>query len=312
MINYLSRFFPLMVVVLSLLSSCISPNKADFTIERAKELEQEGWAQVPAILERIIPPTFPDSVFLLTDYGAIGDSVTNSLPAMKRAISACSNAGGGKIIVPHGQFFMDGPIHLKTNVHLYLSKGARIFFTNDYEKYLPAVKVRWEGTVCYNFSPLIYAYQQRNIAITGEGIIDGAAREWSIEWRKVQKPDKKILRQMGNDTIPVHQRVFATGFLDLDSDGNDDGYGDGKLHYLRPSLVVFYECENILLDGIHLRDSPFWTLHPVFSKNVTIRNIDVYGRVLNDDGIDPDSSEDVLIEGCTVATHDDAISIKAG
>jgi len=283
-----------------------------FSYKKAKRLEQKGWKKVPAILERIVPPSFPENEFVLTDFGAVGDSVTNSLPAMMEAIDACSNAGGGKIIVPPGQYFMEGPIHMENNVHIYLSEGARIFFTDDHEKYLPAVKVRWEGTICYNFSPLIYAYQKKNIAITGEGEIDGAAKEWSIEWRKLQKPEKDTLRKMGNDKIPVEQRVFANGFLDLDGDGKDDGYGDGKTHYLRPSLLVFYECENILLEGLSFKNSPFWTIHTVFSKNITIRNLDVFGETLNDDGIDPDSSEDVLIEGCRVETHDDAISIKAG
>ena len=310
-IRYLEYLFIALAISL-ICFGCSSPPQSDFNYEQAKKLEAEGWKQVPAILERIVPPTFADNEYLITDFGAIGDSVTNSLPAVLEAIDACNQAGGGKVIVPSGQFFMDGPIHMKSNVNLHLSEGARIFFTNDHEKYLPAVKVRWEGTICYNFSPLIYAYQQKNIAITGAGEIDGAAREWSREWRKVQNPEKDVLRKMGNDTIPVEQRVFANGFLDLDGDGEDDGYGDGKLHYLRPSLVVFYECENILLDGNSYKNSPFWTIHPVFSKNITIRNIDVYGEVLNDDGIDPDSCEDVLIEGCTVETHDDAISIKAG
>lgn len=299
-------------IFISLLFQCNSPQEDEFTYEEAKQMETEGWETVPAILERIVPPDFPSNDFVITDYGAVGDSVTNSLPAMKKAISACHEAGGGRVVVPAGQYFMEGPIHFKSNVHIYLEEGSRIFFTNNHEKYLPAVKVRWEGTICYNFSPLIYAYQVENIAITGKGEIDGAAKEWSKEWRKKQKPEKDVLRKMGNDTIPVEQRVFANGFLDLNGDGEDDGFGDGELHYLRPSLVVFYECKNILLDGISYKNSPFWTIHPVFSKNITIRNLDVYGEVLNDDGIDPDSCEDVLIEGCTVETHDDAISIKAG
>ncbi|MEM7110634.1 MAG: glycosyl hydrolase family 28 protein, partial [Bacteroidota bacterium] len=101
-------------------------------------------------------------------------------------------------------------------------------------------------------------------------------------------------------------------FMDADGNGKDDGFGDGQMHYLRPTLIEFYECKNILMSDFTIRDSPFWTIHPVFSKHITIRNLDVSGGVLNDDGIDPDSCEDVLIEGCTVKTHDDAISIKAG
>ena len=304
--------FGFLTLMCSLVFQCAQTKQDQFSYNKAKELEAEGWKQVPRILERIVPPSFAGNEFNIMDFGAKGDSTTNSLSAMMKAVEACNEAGGGKVIVPPGQFYMEGPIHLKSNVHVYLEKGARIFFTNDYEKYLPAVKVRWEGTVCYNFSPLIYAYQQENIAISGEGEIDGAARDWSFEWRKLQKPEKDRLRKMGNDTIPEEQRVFANGFLDLDGDGKDDGYGDGKLHYLRPTLVELYECKNILIEGLSFKNSPFWTIHPVFSRNVTIRNLTIYGEVLNDDGVDPDSCEDVLIEGCVIQTRDDAISIKAG
>ena len=301
-----------LTLILFIFMSCSQSASNSFSYQKAKELEAEGWKQVPEILKRINQPEFPNNVFSILDYGAAGDSARNDLPAVLAAIAACNEAGGGSVIVPAGQYFMDGPIHLQSNVNLHLEEGARIFFSGQSENYLPAVKVRWEGTVCYNYSPLIYAYQKENIALTGRGEIDGAGKKWSMEWREMQKPDKKVLRQMGNDTIPEYQRVFANGFLDLDEDGEDDGFGDGKPHFLRPALVEFYECDNILIDGLTFKNSPFWTIHPVFSKNVTIKNIRVFGESLNDDGIDPDSCEDVLIEGCLVQTHDDAISIKAG
>mgnify|MGYP001797418930 CR=1 FL=1 len=117
---------------------------------------------------------------------------------------------------------------------------------------------------------------------------------------------------MGNDLVPEAQRVFGNGFLDLNGDGQDDGYGDGQPHWLRPSLVEFYECENVLIAEPTLRISLFWTVHPVFCRNVCIRGLRVYGGYLNDDGIDPDSCTDVLIEDCYIETKDDAISIKAG
>ena len=302
----------LISILTAIALSCSYKTAQRFTYEEAKRLEADGWDEVPAILKRIVAPTFPEIIVNIKDYDARGDGTTDDLPALKQAMKECANSGGGRIIVPPGQYFMNGPIHFESHVNLHLEEGAKLFFTDDPEQYLPAVKVRWEGTVCYNYSPLIYAYQKQNIAITGKGVIDGAAKEWSIDWRKRQKPDKKLLRQMGNDTIPEEQRVFANGFLDLDGDEQDDGFGDGELHYLRPTLIELYECERILLADFTIRDSPFWTIHPVFSKNVTIRNLKVFGEVLNDDGIDPDSCEDVLIEDCTVQTHDDAISIKAG
>lgn len=300
-----------LMIIQQLLTSC-GVNQSYFTYQEAKKLEAKGWEQVPEILKRINPPSFPKRTFNIMDYGAKGDSITNDLPSVLAAIRACSTEGGGKVIIPVGQYLLNGPIHLESNVNLHLEEGARIFFLSNPKSYLPAVKVRWEGTVCYNYSPLIYAYQIENIALTGKGEIDGAAKKWSMDWRELQKPDKKRLRQMGNDTIPEHHRVFANGFLDLDGDGEDDGFGDGMEHYLRPALVELYECKNILIEDLTFKNSPFWTIHPVFSSNITIRNLKVFGESLNDDGIDPDSCEDVLIEGCLVKTHDDAISIKAG
>ncbi|MCG8384375.1 MAG: glycoside hydrolase family 28 protein, partial [Cytophagales bacterium] len=200
-------------VCITILLSCSTSSEPQrgFTAETAKQLEAEGWQQVPGILSRINPPQFPAGTFNIKDFGAAGDSVTNDLPAVMKAIDACSKAGGGKVLIPAGQYFIKGPIHLQSNVNFHVQEGARIFFSQQPKDYLPAVKVRWEGTVCYNYSPLIYGYQLKNIAITGKGMIDGAAREWSMEWRKVQKPDKDRLRQMGNDTIPEVQRVFAEG-----------------------------------------------------------------------------------------------------
>ncbi len=308
--QYLKLFILLGVVLV--MQACQPVPPGSFTYKQAKKLEAEAWENLPGIIDRIVPPTFQDKQVLVTDFGAKGDSVTDNHTAFKKAIHDLAGAGGGRVIVPPGQYFIDGPIHLKSNINLHFEEGARIFFSSKPESYLPAVKVRWEGTVCYNYSPLIYGYQLENVAITGKGIIDGAAREWSIEWRKHQNPDKTRLRQMGNDTVPENQRVFANGYLDLDGDGKDDGYGDGEQHYLRPVLIELYECEGVLIEDLTLRDSPMWTVHPVFSRNVTLRNLQIYGETLNDDGIDPDSSEDVLIEGCRIKTHDDAIAIKAG
>ena len=306
-----SHYFIFLLIAL-LACNTMTTQTEHFTTERAGELDREGWAGVPAILERITPPEFPARNFNVRDFGAEGDSISNDLPALLKAVTTCAGEGGGKVVIPPGQYFLKGPIHLKSNVNLYLEEGARIFFSQESSDYLPAVKVRWEGTVCYNYSPLIYGYQLTNVAITGRGLIDGAAREWSVAWRKLQKPDKDRLRQMGNDTIPETHRVFANGYLDLDGDGSDDGHGDNLQHYLRPTLIELYECRNILLENFSIKESPFWTVHPVFSKNITIRNLKVTGDVLNDDGIDPDSCEDVLIEGCEIQTRDDAISVKAG
>jgi polygalacturonase len=307
------NFYLLILLSIGFFSQvCQSDHPESFTHKQAKKLETLAWDELPGILDRIVPPKFPTLHVSVVDFGAAGDSLTNNCQAFEKAINDLAGSGGGMLIVTPGQYFIDGPIHLKSNINLHIEEGARIFFSSNPDSYLPAAKVRWEGTVCYNYSPLIYGFQLENVAITGKGIIDGSAREWSTEWRKHQNPDKAQLRQMGNDTVPEKQRVFANGFLDLDGDGKDDGYGDGMQHYLRPALIELYECKGVLIEDLTLRDSPFWTIHPVFSKNVTLRNLKIYGESLNDDGIDPDSSEDVLIEGCRIKTHDDAIAIKAG
>ncbi len=307
----ISTLLILLFLVLAGMPSC-SLQSDEFNLKTAKKIEKKAWEKLPDILARIVEPDILDNRILLTDFGAKGDSLWDCLPAFRDAISRLAASGGGILVVPAGQYYIDGPIHLQSNINLHLEKDARIFFSNIPESYLPAVKVRWEGTVCYNYSPLIYGIGLKNVAFTGEGEIDGAAEGWSREWRKKQNPDKATLRQMGNDKVPEEQRVFANGFLDMDGDGMDDGFGDGEEHFLRPTLIEFYECENVLVEGLIIRNSPFWTVHPVFSKNVILRNLKIYGKTTNDDGIDPDSSEDLLIEGCEIRTHDDAISIKAG
>ncbi|MEO0731923.1 MAG: glycosyl hydrolase family 28 protein [Bacteroidota bacterium] len=292
-----------LLAFLSLLDTCVRAQLQAFTPDRATAYAEEMWATLPQRLARIQPPTFPERDFIVKK---------NTQAGVQEAIEKCAAAGGGRVILPAGHYHSKGPLHLRSNVNLHLEAGAELTFSQDHLDYTPLVKVRWEGTVAYNFSPFIYANGQENIAITGAGTIDGGAEKWSRDWREKQKPDKNRLRQMGNDRTPENQRVFGHGFLDLDGDGKDDGYGTGRLHYLRPTLIELYECRNILIEGVTLRGSCFWTTHPVFSQNVTIRNLRVYGGYLNDDGIDPDSCTDVLIEGCYVETEDDAISIKAG
>ncbi|MGD8786049.1 MAG: glycosyl hydrolase family 28-related protein, partial [Phycisphaerales bacterium] len=135
-----------------------------------------GWEQVDKILSRIKPPQFPDRDFNITDYGAAGDGQTDCTEAFEKAISAAYKAGGGRVIVPAGSFFT-GPIHLKSNVNLHVSKDALIKFSTDPQKYMPVVYSRFEGVECMNYSPLIYAYEQENIAITGQGTLDGQASD---------------------------------------------------------------------------------------------------------------------------------------
>ncbi|WP_084555781.1 glycoside hydrolase family 28 protein [Alkaliflexus imshenetskii] len=246
------------------------------------------------ILARIKPPVIPQRSFLITDFGGVGDGVTNSKPAFDKAMAASEEAGGGRIVVPAGDYFMEGPIHFVSNTDLHLAEGARLFFSSEPAHYLPVVPTSWEGTLLYNYSPFIYAYQCENIAITGSGVIDGEASDtWQL-WREIQRESQLLSRQMNNDQVPVAQRIF----------------GDG--HYLRPHLIQFYDCRNILVEDVKIEDSPFWCLHLLMCQNVTVRGIRFDAQNKNNDGIDPEYSEDVLIENVVFNNADDNVAIKAG
>jgi polygalacturonase len=254
----------------------------------------EGWALVPRILARIQPPSFPDRDFDIGRYGAAGDGKTDCRPAIVKAITECSASGGGRVVVPAGNWLCHGPIHLAGNVNLHLAEGSTIRFGTNPADYLPAVLVRWEGTRCHNYSPLIYAHRQDNIAITGRGAFDGQASQFWHEWKRKQTSDQEALRKMGMESTPLERRIFGAG------------------HYLRPGMFQPYDCRNLLIEGVTFQNSPFWTVHPVFCRNVTVRGIRVLPGTTNDDGVDPDSCRDVLIEDCVFDTADDNIAIKAG
>ena len=268
----------------------------------SKQVNTDPWRQVPGILARIKPPVFPNRDFLLTTYGAKGDSTSDCTDAFRKAIAACNESGGGRVVVPSGTF-LTGAIHLKNNVNLHLLPGSTIKFYTESEKYLPAVFTRFEGTECVNFSPFIYAYKQQNIAITGGGVLDGSAsnanwwawaRRGSDDADSPAKPDIKRLLDLGQRGVPVEQRVFGEG------------------HLLRPNFIQPYGCRNVLIEGVTIRNSPMWEIHPVLSTNVTVRGVKISSHGPNNDGCNPESSRDVLIDGCVFDTGDDCIAIKSG
>ena len=257
-------------------------------------LAYAGWEQVPRILSRINAPRFPNQDFNITDYGAVGNGQTDCTESFSKAISAAHKAGGGRVVVPAASF-LTGAIHLKSNVNLYVSEGAVIKFSVDPEKYLPVVYSRFEGIECMNYSPLIYAFGQENIAITGKGTLDGQAGNdnwW--RWKKTQSDDVKAQRNQGETGLLVQKRIFGAG------------------KNLRPNMIQPYKSKNILIEGVTIRNSPMWHIHPVLSTNVTVRNVKVIGHGPNNDGCNPESCSDVLIENCYFDTGDDCIAIKSG
>ena len=259
------------------------------------------WAQVDGILARIVPPTFPARDFLVTAFGAKADGTTDCTDSLRKAIGACHDAGGGRVVVPAGRY-LTGPIHLRSRVNLHLASGATLLFSTNPRFYLPAVFTRWEGVELMNYSPLIYAFEQRDIAITGSGTLDGqAADENWWRWKGgrgaadgTQTAARDRLMAMAAKGVPVAQRTF--------------GEGD----YLRPNFIQPYRCQNVLIEGVTILRSPMWEIHPALCTNVTVRGVTITTHGPNNDGCDPESCRDVLIEKCTFDTGDDCIALKSG
>ena len=245
------------------------------------------------ILENIKAPGFPVKKIIINP-GDLKKGKWNNL--INKKIVECSKAGGGTVILAAGDYFCEGPIVFQNNINLHLQENARLIFSQNPKDYLPVVFVRWEGTEAYNYSPFIYANNLENIAISGKGIIDGngSAENSFRQWRSKQKEDQNKLREMGKEGIPVEKRVF----------------GDG--HFLRPQLIHFINCRNILLEGITITNSAFWLIQPTYCDNITIRRVNVNSRFINNDGVDLDSDTNVLIENCNFTTGDDFVAIKSG
>jgi polygalacturonase len=257
-----------------------------------RDIARDDWGPVDAIVARMRPPVFPAAIFSILDYGAKHGAPAHL--AVQAAVDACAAAGGGRVLVPAGLWRMNGAIHLRSNVELHLDRDAVLRFGRPGEITLPIVLTRWEGTEVYNYSPLIYARDCTNVAITGQGVCDGQGGQGFFQWRVHQDHDKGVLRDMGEAGTPVADRRFGPG------------------HFLRPPFVQFFRCTNVLIDGPKFVDSPFWTIHPVYSTNVIVRNVTVISHHLNSDGCDPDSCQDVLIEHCRFDVSDDCIAIKSG
>lgn len=237
---------------------------------------------------------FPEKDFLITDFGAKEDS--DNTQAIAKAIEACNLAGGGRVVIPKGTW-PTGPIHFKSNVNLHLSEDAILSFSENPKDYLPAVMTSWEGMECYNYSPLVYAFECENIAITGKGKLMPKMDFWKTWFPRppAHMEALKKLKTMASTDVPVIERQMAEGENNL-----------------RPHLIHFNRSKNILLDGFIIRESPFWTIHMYMCENGVVRNLDVKAHGHNNDGIDIEMSKNFLVEDCIFDQGDDAVVIKAG
>ncbi|WP_084088323.1 glycoside hydrolase family 28 protein [Fodinibius roseus] len=247
-----------------------------------------------ADLER---PSFPDTTFDIRDYGARqmeGDDPFENTAAIHRAIEAARRAGGGKVLIPGGEWFT-APIHLESNINLHIADNAVVYFSTDREDYLPVVRQRHEGVEAYNYSPMIYAYKLENVAVTGEGTLDAQGDHW---WEWFEEHSNDFGDRTEVTKVPLSRRAYGKG---------------AGLEGMRPNFMIFWKSENILVEGITLKDSPMWNVHLVYSNKAIVRDVTVNSlRAPNGDGVVLDSASDVLVEYNHFQTGDDAVVLKSG
>ena len=262
--------------------------------------------QYKQIEKNIRQPEFKDKSYNITDFGASTKAkAADNQKAINKAIATCSKNGGGRVVIPEGTF-ITGAITMLSKVNLHIEKNGVLLFAFQPELY-PIVPTRWEGIDCWNLQPCVYAYKQTDIAITGQGTIDGGGGndtwwKWCGKdhygWKEgiiSQKSGSRArLLKMAEDGVDMNERKF----------GPQDG--------LRPQLINFNQCDGILIEDVTLLRSPFWVIHPLLSKNITVRGVHINNDGPNGDGCDPESCDGVLIENCFFNTGDDCIAIKSG
>lgn len=264
-----------------------------------------NWAKRDSIVANIQLPKFKNQEFNVMDYGAVADGSVLNTEAIAAAIKACNAAGGGKVVLPAGKY-VTGPIHLLDNVNLEIAEGAEVLFTTD-KSLFPLVHTSYEGTELMNFSPLIYAKDKKNIAITGKGVLNGQANNenwwpwcgntkygWVEGDPKQHSSLKKLKEDMSEKGVPVADRIFGMG------------------EFLRPTFIEPFGCENVLIKDITIINAPFWVVHPIKSNNVVVDGITVDSHGPNNDGCDPEYAKNVWIKNCVFNTGDDCIAIKSG
>ena len=248
---------------------------------------------VPFDMPAMKAPVFPNKNFVITEYGAIGDGLFDNTDAINSAINKCNGNGGGHVIIPAG-LWLTGPIQLKDDVDLHLEKGGMLVFTSNIQSYVRENATRGKSS---KIAPPISGVNLTNIAITGEGIINGNGQYWRpVKKSKMTEPQWKSLLASGG---------VVKGDIWFPSQETVD--------IKRPYMVYIDNCTNVLLDSPTLQNSPGFALDVVKSSEIIVRNTKVMNEwwAQNGDGLDFSSCKNLLMYRCTVNAGDDGICIKS-
>ena len=270
----------------------------------------QSWdeAMYKQIEQSIRMPQFADREYNITQFGASPQaSAAKNQKAINRAILQCSKKGGGRVVVPKGEW-LTGAIRMQSHVNLVVEEGATLKFAFEPELY-PLVKTSWEGIGCWNYSPCIYAYQATDVALTGKGTIDGNGNRQTW-WPMCGAPRYGFVKGETKEAQSLGSRAQLLKYAEDGVPWDERKFGMGK--GLRPQLVNFVESDGILIKDLRLINSPFWVIHPLLSKNITVDGVFVKNDGPNGDGCDPEACDGVLIQNCTFDTGDDCIAIKSG
>ncbi len=274
-------------------------------------------------LPRIYEPHFKLDTVNILSFGAVADGYTLNTKAINAAIEACAAKGGGTVLVPRGSF-VTGPVIMKSNINLHLQRGALIIFSPDFNQY-PLVVSSFEGVDAARCQSPVVAENLQNIAITGEGIMDGNGYYWRpLKKEKMSDSEwKKHLKKYGGVLTDDKKTWYSSpkalkGLKDktigkLEAGKTLADFEDVK-DFLRPNMIRIYQCRNVLLEGVTFQNSPAWTTHCMMSEHLTIRGLKVknpwFGT--NTDALDLESCSYALVKDCVFDTGDDGICIKSG
>ena len=291
--------------------------------ESGTKEQGDVYRNLPFSMPEVSQPSFPDYEVNIRDFGALSDGVTLNTEAINNAIKAVSSKGGGKVIIPEG-LWLTGPVVLLSNVNLYAEKNALIVFSSDTSLY-PIIDTSFEGLDTKRCQSPISAMNAENIAITGNGVFDGAGDRW----RPVKK-DKMTERQWKNlvssggkvdengkvwypDAGALKASVLMTGQNNGQKEITDEEWTYMK-SWLRPVMLSIVKSKRILLEGVTFKNSPGWCIHPLSCESLTLNDVKVFNPWYsqNGDALDVESCKNVLVTNCFFDAGDDAICLKSG